>query len=501
MSVRLLLALAACSLFLSSASAVPPSLPPASAEKLPRWRGFNLLEKFNKGNCQPFREDDFQLISKLGFNFVRLPMDYRCWIVDGNWEKLNENQLREIDQAVEFGKRYGIHTCLNFHRAPGYTVAKPAEEKSVWTDPDALRVCALHWSAFARRYKGIPNEQLSFNLFNEPAHIPLEQFVPVIQKLVEAIRAEDPSRLIISDGLQWGTIPVPELAPLHVAQATRGYQPGVLTHYKASWVHGENFPMPQWPRPIYPPGHFYGPAKKEPKDPLVIEGPFAKASTLRLHIGRVSQSGKLVASAGETKLWEKDFANGPGEGEWKQAEFKSEYNIYQNIWDRDYTVPVPAGTPIVTISMPSGDWLEVTELGISSSDNGSEDVLKFSQSWGKPLPHLTYKPGSREPFGGIEFEDGQKLWTEAVEPWQKLAAMNVGVVVGEWGSYNKTPHDVVLRWAEDCLKNWQRAGFGWALWNFRGGFGVLDSERADVTYEDFEGHKLDRKLLDLLLKY
>jgi endoglucanase len=39
------------------------------------------------------------------------------------------------------------------------------------------------------------------------------------------------------------------------------------------------------------------------------------------------------------------------------------------------------------------------------------------------------------------------------------------------------------------------------MWNFRGSIGVLDSERADVHYEDFEGHKLDRQLLDLLQRY
>ncbi|HEY5040068.1 MAG TPA: glycoside hydrolase, partial [bacterium] len=82
-----------------------------------------------------------------------------------------------------------------------------------------------------------------------------------------------------------------------------------------------------------------------------------------------------------------------------------------------------------------------------------------------------------------------------------LEAKGVGVIVGEWGSYNKTPHEVALRWMEDCLQNWQEAGWGWALWNFKGEFGVMDSHRADVQYEDFQGHQLDRKMLELLQKY
>jgi endoglucanase len=31
-----------------------------------------------------------------------------------------------------------------------------------------------------------------------------------------------------------------------------------------------------------------------------------------------------------------------------------------------------------------------------------------------------------------------------------------------------------------------------------GGFGILDSDRADVQYGDFHGHKLDREMLNVL---
>ena len=76
---------------------VSAALPEASAKQLPRWRGFNLLEKFMfwGQNPQPrYQEEDFKMIHDLGFNFVRLPMDYRFWIIDGDWEKINyERQL------------------------------------------------------------------------------------------------------------------------------------------------------------------------------------------------------------------------------------------------------------------------------------------------------------------------------------------------------------------------------------------------------------------------
>jgi endoglucanase len=56
---------------------------------------------------------------------------------------------------------------------------------------------------------------------------------------------------------------------------------------------------------------------------------------------------------------------------------------------------------------------------------------------------------------------------------------------------------VALAWMEDNLSLWKAAGWGFSLWNLRGSFGLMDSERQDVQYEDFKGHKLDRKMLEL----
>ena len=54
---------------------------------------------------------------------------------------------------------------------------------------------------------------------------------------------------------------------------------------------------------------------------------------------------------------------------------------------------------------------------------------------------------------------------------------------------------------KDNLELWRDAGLGSALWCFRGSFGILDSGHADLKYEDFHGHKLDRKMLELLKKF
>lgn len=52
----------------------------------------------------------------------------------------------------------------------------------------------------------------------------------------------------------------------------------------------------------------------------------------------------------------------------------------------------------------------------------------------------------------------------------------------------------------DVLDILKGHGIGWALWNLRGSFGLIDSGRSDIEYEDFQGHKLDRRLLSVLQK-
>ncbi|HUU42906.1 MAG TPA: cellulase family glycosylhydrolase [Planctomycetota bacterium] len=90
---------------------------------------------------------------------------------------------------------------------------------------------------------------------------------------------------------------------------------------------------------------------------------------------------------------------------------------------------------------------------------------------------------------------------EHYRPWGELARSGVGVHCGEGGCFNRTPHAVFLAWFRDVLDVLTSHGIGYALWNFRGPFGILDPGREDVVYEEWHGHKLDRKLLELLREF
>jgi endoglucanase len=96
---------------------------------------------------------------------------------------------------------------------------------------------------------------------------------------------------------------------------------------------------------------------------------------------------------------------------------------------------------------------------------------------------------------------GRQHLEDRFAAWAELARKGIGVHCGECGAFNKTPHGVFLAWFGDVLEILERYNIGFALWNLQGSFGVLNSGREDIEYENWYGQKLDRKLLALMQKH
>lgn len=343
--------------------------------KLPRWKGFNLLDFFSPdpANSRPAtKEDYFKWMQDWGFDFVRIPIAYPSYlkfdrsrnITPDEVYQIDQQAVDRIDQLVAMGHKYNLHVSLNLHRAPGYCVnAGFHEPYNLWKDQAALDAFCFHWNMWAKRYKTVSSKKISFDLLNEPSMradmndqhsphstVPGDVYRKVAMAASEAIRKENPKHLIIADGNNTGSSVIPELVDLDIAQSCRGYNPGIISHYKAPWANKDpdHLPEPKWP-------------------------------------GQV------------------------GDKYLSRAMLETFY-----------------------------------------------------------------------------------------QPWIDLVNNGVGVHCGECGCWNKTPHPVFLAWFSDVLDILSSHGIGFALWEFVGSFGILDSGRTDIVYEDWYGHKLDRKLLDLI---
>jgi endoglucanase len=356
----------------------------------PRWYGFNLLEYFSTDpdwmkyfpykDDGGFKEDDFRWISGWGFNWVRLPMDYRFWTDPNDPLKIEERKIEPIDRAIRLGEKYGIHVDICLHRAPGECILDGMDEKktgihvtqektSVYRNQATLDAFVHQWVYFAKRYKAISSRWLSFNLVNEPVVRPVgyvwyakhpqkpaihgeEKYVHVAREAIAGIRTVDPRRLIVTDA--YGGKIVPELFDTGVLQSCHDYDPVEVTHYGLPW-----------------------------------------------------------------------------------------------------------GPPQVQI--------------------GKE-----------PVPTWPLKDAK-----GHVIADKQTI-REQFRSWGKLAQHGIPIHFGEMGCSNHTPPNVAYAWFNDSLDVINGLHSGWALWNFRGPIGILDTERAGTKYKNWYGHQLDFTLLNLL---
>jgi len=223
---------------------------------MPKY-GFNFLWMYSpKQNSKPKEADlnALDFIAEQGFNFVRIPANYWYWIENFQYDKPNLRILDYFDRYLRACQDRKLHLCLNLHRAPGYCInGANLEKHNLWTDAPAQEAFLNQWVHFAHRFQGVPAEDLSFDLINEPPELgqygcTREVHEKLMREVSKAIRAEDPVRPLVLDGLDGGNLAMPELADLGVTQSGRGYQPMALSHYQARW-------WPHWEKagpPVYP---------------------------------------------------------------------------------------------------------------------------------------------------------------------------------------------------------------------------------------------------------
>ena len=387
---------------------------------------------------------------------------------------------------------------IALHRAPGYTSLEPDALPDLFTNAAVQKVCINHWSFLAKHYKSKTPDQLSFNLINEPSEkTAASNYVPVVTALVKAVREHGADRLIVADGLEWGREVVPELNKLNIGQGTRGYEPHGLSHYKAEWA-GNPLSYPSWP----PSGAYtplLGPHKGELCVPMVLEN--LPSCRFIVKPGMVSGNVDVQVMVNDDYLKAYPLHVGEGVG-WSDVKEIVEWGLSQGMYNLTLECDLKHKKNRVVISVIEGDWVAIDQIYLQTEDF-KQATLSLENSWGKTNTVITFKGfDEAQQFQSGSAKDGLHfLRKHLTAPWENERREKRFVIVGEFGAYKHTPHNVTLSWMEDYLKIWKMSGIGWALRDFRGPYGIIDSDREDVEYEDFKGYRLDRKMLELLKRY
>jgi len=481
--------------FVKAQEATPMDLVKFCSEQ----KGFNLLGKFDiSWTNNGFSETEFKLIHQLGFNFVRLPLDYRTYTKTGDWNTFLETEVAEIDNAVKWGQENNVHVCINIHRAPGYCV-NPAtlpvnQQLDLWTNITAQNAFVLHWQFFANRYKEVPPSALSFNLVNEPNNVSEALYLPIMKRAIDTIHSISPDRIVFVDGMNYGRDIITALKDEpNVAQSMHTYDPFELTHFKANWVSGsDSWPVPKWPM-LWISNYLYGSWKTDLKSPLVFEGVFPKGTEVIINLRQVSIEATLQVKANTKIALSKKFVCGPDTGNDFSQIIKTEWG-YQNISNKDFSFTLSEDVTKLTFENVLGDWMILNSITLKSGSSTNTYNLS-DNTWGRK--QASYKIDEN---GKINASDGSEILP--FENYKKNLALakqfNIPLMVQEFGVHNQTPHQVAVGFLDDLVQFFYDNNIGFALWNFSGSFGILNSDRSDCTYEIFQGNKLDREMLNAL---
>ena len=156
--------------------------------------------------------DDIRFIKRAGFNFVRVPFNYRLFVAENT--KLEGVGYELLDRVVGWCKAAGLYVILDMHGAPGGQTGDNIDDS--WGYPflfesaESQELTVNIWHKIAARYKG-EKIVIGYDLLNEPiAHYFDTAYFnprlePLYKRIVAAIRRVDRDHIIFLGGAQWDT--------------------------------------------------------------------------------------------------------------------------------------------------------------------------------------------------------------------------------------------------------------------------------------------------------
>lgn len=193
-------------------------------------------------------DQDFAAFKRLHVSFVRL-----CISPDVIYEggQPNSKVIPYIDAALERFSKAGIAVIWDLHDNGQLKLDEPGHDNSGFI---------RFWEGVARHYKGKRENEVVFEILNEPVFYNNPDIWYALQRqTVDAIRNVDPKRSIMVTSTRWGGIDtlveMPLLPESNLIYTYHCYDPFFFTHQGASWVGDEpklfkNIPFPSSPEAV-----------------------------------------------------------------------------------------------------------------------------------------------------------------------------------------------------------------------------------------------------------
>lgn len=212
-------------------------------------KGVNLggwISQFSEYSEEHFntyiQEADIKKISEMGFDHVRVPVDYN--VLETEEGLVIESGYQYLFNCLTWCKKYGLHMLIDVHEVYGYSfdpLKDMDREKFFYDEALQARFFRL-WENIANRF-GHESEIVAFELLNEVVLKEVyEAWNKVAQRAIQHIRAIAPDSYIVYGGVNYNNVTSVALldAPYddRIVYNFHCYDPLIFTHQKAYWVAG-----------------------------------------------------------------------------------------------------------------------------------------------------------------------------------------------------------------------------------------------------------------------
>ena len=183
-------------------------------------------------------EADFKQIASLGFDHVRIPIDYN--VIQNPDGTMRPDGLGRIDAALALCDKYGLKAVLDLHKTPGYSFDAGEKEAGFFESESYQERFYWIWETLAEWFGGM-SDRVAFELLNEVTEARyLPAWKRISRECVRRIRFFAPDTIILLGSYNWNSAKtVPELdAPYDdkMVYNFHFYEPHVFTHQGAYWM-------------------------------------------------------------------------------------------------------------------------------------------------------------------------------------------------------------------------------------------------------------------------
>ena len=203
------------------------------------------FDQYDKAHFDSFiTEADIREIASLGFDHVRVPVDYVLLEEEDGSPK--EDGFYYLELCRQWCETYGLHLLIDLHECYGYSFdpLKHIDREKFFYDPELQKRFLNLWQRIARRFAAYPR-QVAFEPLNEIV-LPevADAWNKVAAQFVKVMRQIVPDSYLVIGGVRYSSVTSVPLLDLplddKIIYNFHCYEPLVFTHQGAYWV--DNMP-------------------------------------------------------------------------------------------------------------------------------------------------------------------------------------------------------------------------------------------------------------------